>query len=159
LSDEELDRKIRPGHQVLHFDGPEPTVRTMLDRLVWTKEVWVAAMSGRDFPTASDRTLGGLKARFESAGGEFLSLARQIRDSRGWDDAFVDALCDPPQSFTFGGVIAHVITFSAHRRQVLIGALEELGIEGIDTGDPIEWERMREAERPHHAATLRGTAQ
>jgi hypothetical protein len=57
---------------------------------------------------------------------------------------FVDALCQPPVSFTFGGVVAHVLTFSAHRRQVLIGALEELGVDGVEPGDPIEWERLRE---------------
>jgi hypothetical protein len=28
-----------------------------------------------------------------------------------WDSGFVDALCEPPQSFTFGGVLAHVVTF------------------------------------------------
>ena len=62
LPDEELDREIRPGHEVLDFDGPEPTVRAMLDRLVWTKEVWTAAIAGRDIPEAPDRSLGGLRA-------------------------------------------------------------------------------------------------
>jgi AraC-like DNA-binding protein len=157
LSDEQLDREIRPGHEVLSFDGPEPTVRAMLDKLVWTKEVWTAAIAGGDFPDGSDRSLAGLRARFETAGDEFLSLARQIRDRGQWDDAFVDALCDPPQSFTFGGVIAHVVTFSAHRRQVLIGALEELGVEEIEPGCPIEWERIRAAEHSRPAAALRGT--
>ena len=159
LSDEQLDRQIRPGHEVLSFDGAEPSVRTMLDRLVWTQEVWSAAVAGRDLPDGSDRSLGGLRDRWESAGTEFLALARGIRDRGEWDDVFVDALCEPPQSFTFGGVIAHVVTYSAHRRQILIGALTELGakgIEGIEGSDPIEWERGRAAERPLPAGVLRG---
>jgi AraC family transcriptional regulator len=158
LPDEALDRQIRPGHEVLSFDGPEPTVRVMLDRLVWTKEVWTAAIAGRDFPQGGDRSIEGLRARLASAGEEFVALAARVRDGGQWDHVFVDAMCDPPQSFTFGGVIAHVITFSAHRRQVLIGALEELGVEEPTSGCPIEWERMRAAERSHPPTVVRGTA-
>jgi AraC-like DNA-binding protein len=144
LSGEQLDREVRPGHQVTQWDGPEPTVRLMLDKLVWTKQVWAAAIGGHGLPDGSDRTIAGLRERFDTAGAEFVSLARGIRDRGEWDDVFVDALCQPPVSFTFGGVVAHVLTLSAHRRQVLIGALEELGVEGVEPGDPIEWERLRE---------------
>ncbi len=157
LSDQQLDREIRPGHTVLTFDGPEPTVRAMLDRLVWTKEVWVAAMNGTDAPRG-DGDIAELEERFAAAGEEFVRIARRVRERAGWDDAFVDALCDPPQSFTFGAVIAHVITFSAHRRQVLLGALEQLGLRNLDTNCPIEWERQRATERPLPADRLRGTA-
>ena len=44
-----------------------------------------------------------------------------IREDRAWNDSFVDALCDPRQSFTICGVIAHIITYPAYRRQVLRG--------------------------------------
>jgi len=127
LPDETLDHQVRPGHEVLSFDGPEPTVRAMLDRLVWTKEVWTAAIGGRDLPDGSDRSIDGLRARLAAAGEEFLAMARRIRDGDQWDDVFVDAMCDPPQSFTFGGVIAHVITFSAYRRQVLLAVPRHRG--------------------------------
>lgn len=114
--------------------------------------------AGRDFPETTDRSLAGLRTRWASAGEEFLSLVRGIRDRGEWADVFVDALCEPPQSFTFGGVVAHVVTHSAYRRQVLIGALAELGVTVADTADPIEWERMREVSRPHPADELRGTS-
>ena len=159
LTDEQLDREIRPDHQVLSFDGAEPTARLMLDRLVWTKEVWVAAMDGTDMPQpGGDRTVAGLRRRFSTAGPAFLAVAERVRARGAWDDAFVDALCDPPQSFTFGAVIAHVVTFSAHRRQVLVGALEELGVGEPATNCPIEWERLRSVERALPAERLRGTA-
>jgi AraC-like DNA-binding protein len=141
LTDDQLDREIRPGHEVLSFDGPEPTVRVMLERLVWAKEVWTAAIAGRAFPTRGEASVVVLRSRFEAAGEEFTALARGIRDRGEWDDAFVDALCEPPQSFSLGSVIAHVVTFSAHRRQVLAGALQELGVEGIESLDPIDWEQ------------------
>ena len=158
LSDEQLDREIRPAHEVLSFDGPEPTIRTMVDRLVWTKEVWVAAMNGTDAPVAEvGRGISELQERHAVAGDEFLRVVQRVREGGAWDDAFVDALCEPPQSFTFGAVIAHVVTFSAHRRQVLVGALDELGVRDLATNCPIEWERQRAAERSLPAARLRGT--
>lgn len=150
LTDAQLDTELRPGHVVLDFDGPETTVRQMLERLIWTKEVWIAAITGREFPTGI--------ARPGQVGEEFQMLVRGIRDRGEWDDVFVDALCDPPQSFTFGGAIAHVITYSAYRRQVLLDALIELGVTDVEPGCPIEWERLRAAEHPHSSDTLRGTA-
>jgi AraC family transcriptional regulator len=65
----------------------------------------------------------------------------ETRDRRAWDDAFVDVTCDPPWSFTYGGMVAHVLTWSAHRRHVLIGALRCLGAECVGSGDPLEWEQ------------------
>jgi AraC family transcriptional regulator len=61
-------------------------------------------------------------------------------------------------SFTFGGVIAHVITYSAYPREVLIRALAELGVRDIESGCPMEWERLQQAERSRSAEVLRGTA-
>lgn len=159
LTGDQLDHQIRPGHQVLHFDGEEPTVRLMLDRLVWTKEVWTAAIAGRELPAKGDRGLAALTSRFAVAGEEFCRLARGIRDRGEWDDVFIDALCEPPQSFTFGGAIAHVVTYSAYRRQVLMDALTELGVADIEAGCPIEWERTRATQHPHPPGKLRGTQQ
>ncbi len=57
----------------------------------------------------------------------------------------IDALCQPPQSFTFGGVLAHILTFAAHRRMTLVAVLRELGVEDVEAACPIDWERMRDA--------------
>lgn len=158
LTDEELDREVRPGHQVLSFDGPEPSVRAMLDRLVWTKEVWVAALTGSDFPPEPDLDIAALRRRLSTAGNAFVVAVRGVRERDGWDDAFVDALCDPPQAFSFGAAVAHVLTYSAHRRQVLIEALLELGVDDLEPGCPIEWERLQSAERPKASGALRGSS-
>jgi hypothetical protein len=81
-----------------------------------------------------------LRERFESAGEEFAGVVRDIQERGAWDTAFVDALCEPPESFTFGAAAAHVLTWSAHRRAVAVGALRSLGAE-VAGPDPIEWER------------------
>jgi AraC family transcriptional regulator len=142
LPDEALDRHIRPGMIVHEFEGAEPDVRTMLERIVFTKEVWTAAIGGRDIPPRDQCSIPALQARLAVVQPQFVALVRRIRDRNEWDDAFVDALCTPPVSFTFGSVIAHILTASVIRRQTVIGALRELGIKNVETGDPIEWERM-----------------
>jgi AraC family transcriptional regulator len=142
LADEALDRHVRPGLVVHDFEGPEPDARTMLERIVFTLEVWTAAIGGRDIPPRDERSIAALQARLAVVQPQFTALVRRIRDRNEWDDAFVDALCTPPVSFTFGSVIAHILTVSALRRHTVIGVLRELGIPDAETRDPIEWERL-----------------
>ena len=58
-------------------------------------------------------------------------------------DRIIDALCEPPESFVLASVIAHVLTFSAHRRQLVRQMLRMAGHE-VDHGDPIEWLRAQQ---------------
>jgi AraC-like DNA-binding protein len=144
----ELARPLRPGLVVTWFQGEEPSAALMAERLVRTLEVWVAAIAGELDPYAAlalDATAPAtppeLLDRFERAARAFARIVRAIRDRGAWDDAFVDALCEPPQSFTYGGVVAHVLSYGAIRCEALAGVLRELGVEGLASGDPIMWER------------------
>jgi AraC family transcriptional regulator len=139
LTESELERPLRPGLVVVWFEGEEASAALMAERLVYTLEVWVAAITGEALP---DRG-GDLLQRHERASLAFARLARRIRDRGAWDDAFVDALCEPPQSFTYGGVISHVLAYGAVRREALAGVLSELGAPVRSSGDPIEWEASR----------------
>jgi AraC-like DNA-binding protein len=141
LSDELLDRPVRPGWVVHEFEGPEPDVRSMLDRIIFTKEIWTAAIGGRELPTDRDKSIAGQQARLAAVEPQFAALVRRIRDRNEWDDAFVDALCTPPVSFTFGSVIAHILTVGVVRRQSVIEAMRALGVADVERRDPIEWER------------------
>ena len=105
----------------------------MCERLVHTLEVWVAAINGEVAPQG-----GELLDRFERVAKAFQRVVRRV----DYGDAFVDALCEPPQSFTYGGVISHVLTYGAVRRETLAGVLRELGA-AVPEGDPILWEAQR----------------
>jgi len=140
-----LERPLRPGLVVVAFEGEEPSAALMAERLVYTLEVWIAAIAGRAVP---EPRAGELLARHDRAAREFARFARALRDRAAWDDAFVDALCEPPQSFTYGGVLAHVLTFGAVRREALAGVLAELGAPVPPTSDPIDWERLRSVSAP-----------
>ena len=37
--------------------------------------------------------------------------------------------CELAESFTFGGVFAHIMTFNAHRRLMALDALRQLGVQ------------------------------
>lgn len=137
LSEEARTKPLRPGFTVLELDGLEESAAAMGENLVFMIEIWVAAIEGRVFP---EREGGPLLPRFERTSKDFVRLARSIRERGAWNDAFVDALCEPPQSFTYGGVLAHVITFGVVRREALAGVLAELGVEVPGSADPIKWE-------------------
>ena len=136
----ELERPLRPGFVAVWFEGEEPSAAMMAERLVFTIEVWVAAIAGEPPP---EKRSDDLLRRFDRAARAFARLARAIRDRGAWDDAFVDALCEPPQSFTYGGVLAHVLSYGAVRREMLASVLAELGAPVPSSGDPIEWEAGR----------------
>ena len=139
LPAEALERPMRPGFVAMWFEGEEPSAALMAERLVFTLEIWNAAMAGEPVPESH----GDLLQRFDRAARTFARLARTIRDRGAWDDAFVDALCEPPQSFTYGGVLSHILSYGAVRREMLASVLAELGATVPSTGDPILWEAKR----------------
>jgi AraC family transcriptional regulator len=55
-------------------------------------------------------------------------------------DTVIDALCDPPESFQLYGIVAHVLTYSAHRRGLARTMLARHGVR-TGRGDPLDWMR------------------
>jgi AraC family transcriptional regulator len=140
LTPEALGRPLRPGFVAVWLEGEEPDAARMAQRLVATLEIWTAAIAGEPYDGPPP---GTLLERLERAGRRFTRLTRAIRDRGAWDEGFVDALCEPPQSFTYGGVLAHVLQFGAIRREMLASVLTELGAPPGPAGDPIVWESTR----------------
>jgi AraC family transcriptional regulator len=138
VPDDRYREPLRPGSVVLSFDGEEASLARVLERLVFTKEIWLAAVLGEEPPTDDRTDPAGLLERQDDAAGRWLAMLRDIERRGAWDDRIVDALCEPPESFVLGSIVAHVLTFSAHRRQVARELLRELGVDP-GTGDPIEW--------------------
>jgi len=146
LPREALERPLRPGFVAVWFEGEEPSAALMAQRLVTTLEVWVASLAGEPAPDGPPGD-EDLEARFERAARRFVRIVRAIRERGAWNDAFVDALCEPPEMFTYGGVVAHVLAFGAIRREMLASVLAELGAEVPDLSDPLMWEHLRAGDR------------
>ena len=144
LTDEEYRRVRLPGLCVLEWDGPEESVAAILDHHVRTKEVWVAAIDGTDFPEQGDDDPDGLLARHEKVGPRWVDAVREIDRLDGWGDRLIDALCEPPESFVLSQVVTHVIHYGTHRRELTRNLLAQAGTEP-PAGDPIVWLRSRAA--------------
>ena len=144
LNDEQLDRPLKNQVKVFPWDDPDQSLRQVLDRMVQTKEVWAAALTGSSMPLMHDappehRTPSLMLARLEKADAAFHTVLRDVRNRSAWEDTFVDALCEPPETFTFGGMFAHVITFNFYRRMLAIDALQRLGVRLEGFGCPKEY--------------------
>jgi AraC-like DNA-binding protein len=142
LPEEEYRRARAPGWQVLGWDGPEDSLAAVLDHLVWTTEVWLASVEGADHPARGADDPAALLARHDEAAPRWLAAVRDVSRRGAWGDRLVDALCDPPETFVLGSVVAHVLTFGAHRRQLARHWFREAGMP-VDAGDPIDWLRRR----------------
>lgn len=145
LSDEQLDRPQNTAAKVWGWKEPDRNLREILERMVQTKEVWAAALAGGEAPPIegqplSERTPAALLRRFEKAEADFARILGDVRARNGWSDTFVDALCEPPETFTFGGMFAHITTFNAVRRFAAMDALRRLGVPIEGTGCPMDYE-------------------
>lgn len=145
LTGEEFRARRLPGLVVLPWDGPEESVQALLERLVFSLEIWLASIEGRDQPgRAGDPDPAALLVRHDAVAPRWLATVRDIDRRGGWGDRLIDALCDPPESFVLSSVVAHVLTYSAHRRQLVRHLLRTAGHDA-GTGDPILWLRGRDA--------------
>src|SRR2546421_1237127 len=50
LNDEQLDSPLKNQIKVFPWDSPDQSLRQILDRIVQTKEVWAAALTGGSMP-------------------------------------------------------------------------------------------------------------
>jgi uncharacterized damage-inducible protein DinB len=144
LTEEQLDRPLPMVIELLPWRESNKTLRQLLENIIFTKEVWAAALSGADMdvngPPKSQRSPQAMLQRLDKTDAELHRIFSDVRNRSAWDDTFVDALCEPAETFTFGGVFAHVMTFNAHRRLMALDALRHLGVQTEGFGDPMEYE-------------------
>ena len=144
LTEEQLDQPLPTVVELLPWRESNRTLRQLLENIIFTKEVWAAALSGAEMdmngPPQAQRSPQAMIKRLEKTDAELQRIFSDIRTRSAWDDTFVDALCEPAETFTFGGVFAHIITFHAHRRLMALSALRQLGVQTEGFGDPMEFE-------------------
>ncbi len=138
LADDALDKPI-----LISVEGvdDDPTLRSLLSRLVGQLGMWNAVLAMRDYDWSveEDEPVDSIRRRLAIEGPTFEAYVRRVSDDGRLDETFVDAHCTPPAVFTHGGMIAHVLTFAAHRRTLGAGALIDAGIPDLGAGDPRLW--------------------
>jgi AraC-like DNA-binding protein len=138
LSDDVLDKPI-----VISVEGvdDDPTLRKLLSRLVGQLGMWNAVLAMRDYDWSVEKheTTESMRRRLDVEGPTFLEHVTRVSREGRLDETFVDAQCTPADVYTHGGMIAHVLTFAAHRRTLVAGALIDAGITDLGAGDPRLW--------------------
>jgi AraC family transcriptional regulator len=136
LSDAQLDDPIE-----LSVDEDPQTLRSLLSRLVGQMDMWNCAMAARhyDWDVENHESVSHLRTRLARVGPAYLAHVREVVEDGRLDDTFVDALCEPAEVFTYAGMIAHVLTFPAHRRTLVALALDHHGVTDLGWGDPMRW--------------------
>jgi AraC-like DNA-binding protein len=144
LTDAQLDTPLDNPARVFPWDSPAQNLRDLLRRLVVTKEVWAAALTGGSVPDLDEpreqRTPAALLSRLDAADTTFNRILADVHSRNDWSDTFVDGLCEPPETFSFAGMFAHVITFNTYQRLLALDALRRLGVEVEGFGCPTEYE-------------------
>jgi AraC family transcriptional regulator len=116
-----------------------PSLRSLCDKLVRQLEMWVSAVEGATSIPAGQTSPAALRARLGRTAPRFRAVIVDRVAAGASEDTFLDAKCQPPQTFTLGGVLAHVLTFAAVRRTLAVGALESSGIRDLGAGDPMHF--------------------
>jgi hypothetical protein len=105
--------------------------------------VWLATIEGRDFPERAttqpvSTTAAQLADHHDEVAKRWSAMISEYSAAGRMGDTVIDALCDPPESFQLYGIVAHVLTFSAHRRGLARAMLARHGVR-TGCGDPLEW--------------------
>lgn len=143
VSDAEYRRDRMPGHRVLAWSGDETSLADVLRHLAVDKLPWVVSIDGQDAPhlDGADDAVS-LRSRHTEIAERWLAMVRDVEHRGAWGDRVIDALCDPPESFLISQIVAHVLTFSAYRRQLARWLLSQSGVDVSQVDpDPIMWHR------------------
>jgi hypothetical protein len=92
--------------------------------------------------STANQTPGAMLDRLQKTDNEFQKIFQGVRDRGTWTDTFVDKYCEPPETFTFGGMFAHITTFNSYRRLIAMDVLRRLGAEIKGSGCPMDYERV-----------------
>jgi AraC family transcriptional regulator len=131
----ELDKRIE-----VSVDDDRQTLRSLLSRLVGQMDMWNCAIANRPYGWSVEEheDLDAMRERLARVAPAFLGEVEDVVAGSRLDETFVDALCEPAEVFTYGGMIAHVLTFAAHNRTPGGAGPQEGGDRGSGVGGPDE---------------------
>ncbi|HEX7995982.1 MAG TPA: hypothetical protein VF506_18840 [Streptosporangiaceae bacterium] len=90
-----------------------------------------------DFGAERDESIASMRARLARAGKDFAAYVHGVCANDRFGETFVDATGDEPYVFSAAGMIAHILTYAAFRRTLVVSALAAAGREIED--DPLGW--------------------
>lgn len=134
VSDAALDKMIELSVPGL---DERTSIRSQLEAMVGQLELWVAVAAGKPAPEIPPVSIAELRERYAEAGPRFVELVRWIERGNHAGEVFREGTVDHPGIFTYGGLVAHVLTFGAHRRAMAICGFRDAGVFDLAYGDPL----------------------
>jgi AraC family transcriptional regulator len=137
LPDDSLDAPILISVQGI---DDNPTIRSLLSRLVGQLDMWNAAIASEtyDFAMEDHESIDSMQARLITGGQAFARFVRSASEQDRLGETFVDATGCVSYEFTAAGMIAHVLTYAAYRTTLVVGALASAGAPDVED-DPLSW--------------------
>lgn len=128
------------------FDIGVRSVRASFDHVIYNMEAWSDELARRPIRPRPDSPppeacVSTWQRRLVAAAEQLATAARTAHRDRTLDEMLTDPSRQPPERYTRGSVIAHVITHSMHHRAEILHMLERLGLRDLPEGDVIRWER------------------
>ncbi|MGH8878738.1 MAG: DinB family protein [Stackebrandtia sp.] len=123
----------------IDYGSGDTSARELLSHLVWQCERWLASTEGEPAPELTDRPIPTLIAGHREAGPRWAETVRAALDEGRVDETFIDTQCDPPETYTYGGMVSHVIHYGTIHRSLVIGALRDAGAHDLPSADPMRW--------------------
>ncbi|HZE40457.1 MAG TPA: helix-turn-helix domain-containing protein [Stackebrandtia sp.] len=137
VDDSVLDKPIEYH---LDYGSGEMSARDLLAQVVWQFERWLAATEGGRGPDDSgDTSIPALIRRHQAVAGPWADKVKTALEEGRLDETFINAQPDPPETFTYGGMVSHVIYYGTIHRALAVGALSAAGIENLPSSDPMRW--------------------
>jgi AraC-like DNA-binding protein len=124
----ELQQTVLGGTNPFPWMANDETLLELLRRNATFAEPWLYAINNVELGP-DDQTIPDLRRRLDENVRLFRELVHGVEEEGSWDLTFVDAACEPPQVFSYGSIILHVIVFNSHARVALYQHLGRLQVE------------------------------
>jgi AraC family transcriptional regulator len=100
----------------------------LVERCATYGEPWLHALKQIKFGGKPD-SAAELHKRLDQNHEAILTLYNEVEADGAWDLTFVDADCTPPEVFSYGFILKHLIALNAHQRVTLAIQLRALGLD------------------------------
>ena len=135
LSDAQLDAPLAFRHNLMPFSEPEKTLREALIRM--TSDHWIIEMMdaagwaslGGSYRQIARHSVPDMIARTEGFHKDYAAFTQKVKAENLWETEWVDAACEPAETFTYGTTIEESLTMGIAQRMVVQRLLEQIGLQ------------------------------
>lgn len=134
LTDGQLDAALAFRHNLMPFSEPERTLREALTRM--TSDHWIIEMMDAagwqsfddSYRQINRHSVPEMIARLEGFHKDYAAFTQKVKEENLWETEWVDAACEPVETFTYGTTIEESLTWGIAQRMVVQRLLEQIGL-------------------------------